>query len=72
MPRRLQPVPGQTVTVLDLDARRPATVLEVADGGRTLTVQSEDGDVREFTLRGATAVFTAEPGSAWPRLVFDA
>ena len=34
-------------------------------------VEAEDGSATEFTLRGATAVFTAEPGSAWPRLVFD-
>jgi hypothetical protein len=69
--RRVLPRPGQPVTVLHLDARLAAVVLEVHEGGRRLVVEAEDGSVSEFVLRGATAVFTAEPGSAWPRLVFD-
>ena len=57
--------------MLDLDARQSATIAEVHEGGRRVVVEADDGTVTEFTLRGATAVFTAEPGSAWPRLVFD-
>jgi hypothetical protein len=70
--RRVLPRPGQLLTVVHLDARQPGVILEVHDGGRRVVVEADDGSVTEFTLRGATAVFTAEPDSAWPRLVFDA
>lgn len=71
MPRFAVPHPGQPVTVLHLDARLAAVVAEVHDGGRRLVVEADDGARQEFVLRGATAVFTADAGSAWPRLVFD-
>jgi hypothetical protein len=70
-PRRVVPRPGQAVTVLDLDARTAATIVAVADDGRTVTVETEDGAQLSFVLRRGTATFTAATDSAWPRLVFD-
>ncbi len=46
-------------------------VAEVREGGRRLLVHTEEGGSIEFVLRRATARFTAEPGSAWPRLRFS-
>lgn len=65
------PQVGAAVTVVHLDARVGAAVTEVRDGGRRLCVQTEEGEAIEFVLRGATATFTPEAGSGWPRLVFD-
>jgi hypothetical protein len=62
------PVVGLPATVVDLDAQTPAVVAAVWDGGRRLAVETEEGERLEFTLRGATAVYTVAADSNWPRL----
>lgn len=57
--------------MIDLDSRMQGVVAEVREGGRRLLVHTEEGGSIEFVLRRATARFTAEPGSAWPRLRFS-
>jgi hypothetical protein len=51
-----------------LDHRCEAVVVEVRDGGRSVLVETLDGERLEFVLRGGAAVYTASPGSNWPRL----
>ncbi len=71
MARRVLPQVGAAVIVVHLDARVGGAVTEVRDGGRRLRVRTEEGESIEFVLRGATATFTPEAGSGWPRLVFE-
>ncbi len=71
MPRRVMPQVGGAVTVMHLDASIDGVVSEVLEGGRRLLVDTEDGERTEFVLRGATATFTAQAESAWPRLRFS-
>ena len=71
MAPRAMPQLGRAVTVIDLDHRVDGIVAEVHEGGRRLLVETAEGERLEFVLRGATATFTAYPGSGWPRLVFD-
>jgi hypothetical protein len=56
------------VTVVDLDHRAEAVVVEVRDGGRTVVVETLEGERLQFVLRAGAAVYTASPDSAWPRL----
>lgn len=46
------------------------TVKEVADDGRRLEVETEDGATLTFELNRATARFTAGGGQTAPRLRF--
>jgi len=69
--RRRQPRVGTEVTVALL-ARRVCGVVEaVNDGGRRLTVLTEDGELMEFGLSQATGTFTGGGSQSGARLSFD-
>jgi hypothetical protein len=59
------------VTVSLLARRVGGTVEEVADGGRRLTVVTDDGDVMEFGLSQAKGYFTAGGTQSGGQLSFD-
>jgi hypothetical protein len=62
---------GTEVTV-SLLARRVAGVVEtVEEGGRELTVLTEDGELMRFALSQATGTFTADGKQSGARLSFD-
>lgn len=69
--RRRQPQVGSAVTVALLSRRVPGTVEEVLDGGRRLTVLTEDGRLMEFGLSQATGYFTGGASQSGARLSFD-
>jgi hypothetical protein len=69
-PRRVQPVLGMAVTVRHLDAEVGAVIVSLRDGGRVVTVETEEGAEVVFTLRAATGAFHA-PGQG-PRLLLRA
>jgi hypothetical protein len=72
MPPRRAPFVGAPVTVILLARRVPGTVEEIHDGGRRLTVLTEDGDLMTFTLSRGRAHFVAEgSGSTGARLTFE-
>jgi hypothetical protein len=69
MPTRPQPVVGAAATVWHFGGERePVTIVEVADGGRSVVVAADDGRRLEFTLRRATAAFIASGAEHSPRL----
>lgn len=69
--RRRQPRAGTNVTVALLGRRVRGTVEEVADGGRRLTVLTEEGDLMDFALSPATGYFTGGGSQSGARLSFD-
>jgi hypothetical protein len=69
--RRRQPTVGTAVTVALLAGHVRGTVEEVTDGGRRLTVLTEDGDLMEFALSQATGYFTGGGTQSGARLSFD-
>jgi hypothetical protein len=69
--RRRQPEIGTKVTVALLARRVKGTVEDVAAGGRSLTVLTEDGELMEFALSQATGYFTAGGNQSGARLSFD-
>jgi hypothetical protein len=69
--RRRQPTVGTEVTVALLARPVRGTVEEVTDGGRRLTVLTEDGDLMEFALSQATGYFTGGGNQSGARLSFD-
>jgi hypothetical protein len=48
----------------------PVTIVEVGDGGRSVTVGCADGSRREFTLRRVSARFIERGQQHSPRLEF--
>ncbi len=65
--QRALPQVGMAVTVRHLGTDVAATIVELADGGRVVTVVTDDGTRMTFTLRAATGAFHA-PGHG-PRLL---
>jgi hypothetical protein len=58
------------VTVALLAGQVGGTVEEVSDGGRRLTVVTEDGELMEFALSQAKGYFTAGGTQSGARLSF--
>jgi len=70
-PTRAQPRVGAAVRIWHFGGEpEPGTIVEVADGGRTVVVTDSAGVRREFTLRRATAAFVARGAQHSPRLDF--
>ena len=69
--RRVQPVPGGRVTVVYLAYRVGGTIEAVEEGGRELTVLTDDGEALRFALNHATGLFTQDGSQAGARLLFD-
>jgi hypothetical protein len=59
------------VTVSLLARRVRGAVEEVRDGGRSLTVLTEDGELMEFALNRATGMFTGGGTQSGARLSFE-
>ena len=59
------------MTVSQLARRVRGTVEEVAPGGRSITVLTEDGELMEFALNQATGFFTGGGSQSGARLSFD-
>jgi hypothetical protein len=59
------------VTVSLLARRVRGVVEEVRDGGRAFTVLTEEGELMEFALNGATGRFTRGGTQSGERLSFD-
>jgi streptomycin 6-kinase len=66
-PQRVLPAIGMAVTVRHLGTDVAATIVELADSGRQVTVVTDEGDRITFALRTATGAFHA-PGHG-PRLL---
>jgi preprotein translocase subunit YajC len=64
------PEVGRAVLIEYLATTVHGTVKEVADDGRRLEVETEDGATLTFELNRATARFTAGGGQTAPRLRF--
>lgn len=64
------PQVGRPVLIDYLGSTVPGTVTEVADEGRRVVVETEEGATLSFELNRATAMFTAGGGQTAPRLRF--
>jgi hypothetical protein len=62
---------GTAVTVALLSRRVRGSVEDVREGGRALTVLTEEGELMEFALNQATGYFTGGGGQSGERLSFD-
>lgn len=71
MPLRAMPRVGGRVLVDHLGVTVAGVVRWVAEDGRRLEVETEDGATLSFALNRATATFTVEGGQTAPRLRFD-
>ncbi len=70
MRSRAMPYPGRRVAVIYLGAVLEGTVKRVDDGGRSLTVVTDEGEQLDFQLDRATASFTLPGGQTRARLRF--
>ena len=61
---------GGPVLIDYLGSTVPGTVTEVADEGRRVVVETEEGATLSFELNRATAMFTAGGSQTAPRLRF--
>ena len=70
---RSRPIPhvGDSVTVVFLGARIDGVVTQVDDGGRRLSVWTDEGEALSFALSRATGHFHRDGEQSAPRLVFD-
>ncbi len=71
MPLRAMPRVGATVSIEYLGSTVRGVVDGIAQDGRLLMVETEDGRWMEFALNRATATFTADGGQTGARLRFD-
>jgi hypothetical protein len=70
-PRRQLPVVGAAVTVVYLAYRVGATIDAVADDGRSLTVQTDEGEELHFALNAASGLFKENGLQEGARLLFE-